>query len=168
MTYFFDEFEGLTGSHFYHYGSCRTRLWLFHNNIEVGKDNDHVKIGKHLDSTTHLRNRKSLIIQGLCQIDYVENEGNLEVHEIKKGREVSEAIEFQVLYYMHIIAKLTGRVPYGFVHFPEVNKVVQIDFDEQKLTFAKENVKEIITGGCPKPQRIPICKGCAYAEMCWT
>lgn len=167
MTYFFDGFD-ITGSHFYHYGSCKTRLWLFHNNVEVGKDNDHMAIGRHIDSTTFLRNRKSLVIQGLCQIDYIEERGEIQVHEIKKGHEVSNAIELQVQFYMYIISRLTGKVPKGYVHFPEVNRIKQVEFKIDDLLDAYKSIKEIISGSCPKPVRIPICHGCAYSEMCWS
>lgn len=167
MTFSSDEFFSLTGSHFYHYGSCKTRLWLYHNNIEVGKDNDHIKIGKHLDSTSHVRNRKSLTIQGICQIDYVDNSGIMEVHEIKKGRKISDAIELQVLFYMYVIEKLTGELPKGYVHFPEVNKISEVIFNEHRFMAAVEDIKKVLSGSCPKPKKIPICSGCAYAEMCW-
>ncbi|MHB8396490.1 MAG: CRISPR-associated protein Cas4 [Thermoplasmataceae archaeon] len=167
MISFYDYSEGITGSHFYHYGSCRTRLWLFHRHIEVGKDNDHIRIGKHIDETTHLRNRKSLTIQGLCQIDYIENGEHVEVHEIKKGNGISEAIELQVMFYMLVMRDITGEIPRGYVHFPEVKKVIRLELDAGRVEQAIGEIRRIVEGECPTPKRIPICRGCAYEEMCW-
>lgn len=167
MISFYNDHDPITGSHFYHYGSCKTRLWLINRNIEVGKDNDHIRIGKHLDSTTHVRNKKSLTIQGLCQIDYLENRGKIEVHEIKKGDRLSEAIELQIMYYLQIMKELTGETPVGYVHLPEVKKVVEVKLSENIVEDTMHDIKKIIDGSCPIPRRIPICHGCAYEEMCW-
>lgn len=167
MISFYNDHETITGSHFYHYGSCKTRLWLVYRNIEVGKDNDHMRIGKHLDTTTHVRNKKSLTIQGLCQIDYIENKGLIEVHEIKKGERISDAIELQVMFYLSVVKELTGITPIGYVHFPEVKKVVEVKLSDDKVENTMCKIRKIVNGDCPIPVRIPICRGCAYAEMCW-
>jgi len=167
MIYFYNDHDPITGSHFYHYGSCKTRLWLVYRNIEVGKDNDHIRIGKHLDSTTHVRNKKSLTIQGLCQIDYLENNGKIEVHEIKKGKQLSEAIELQIMFYLQVMKELTGETPVGYVHFPEVKKVFEVNLSKSIVEITMREIKRIISGSCPIPDRIPICRGCAYEEMCW-
>ena len=163
----YDYSERITGYHFYNYGSCKTRLWLFHRNIEVGKENDHIRIGKHIDETTHLRNKKSLTIQGLCQIDYIDNGQHVEIHEIKKGSKLSEAIELQVMFYMSVMKQITGEIPKGYVHFPEVKKVLSLELDSKRLEQVTKEIEQIVNGKCPDPRRIPICRGCSYEEMCW-
>ena len=164
---FSDNFEGIAGYHFFHYGSCHTRLWLFHRNVEVGLDNDHIKIGKQLDEETHVRNKKRLVIPGLCSIDYIEKGDHLEVHEIKKGENVSDAHRYQVLYYLEVVSEITGRDCVGFIHYPQVKKVVEVQRNPELVKTIYREILSIISGPCPPPKRIPICKGCSYAEMCW-
>ncbi len=166
-TLFSENFEGIAGYHFFHYGSCKTRLWLFHRNVEVGMDNDHIRIGKHLDEITHARNKKRLTIPGLCSLDYIEKGDSLEVHEIKKGERVSDAHRYQILFYLEVVYSITGLETKGFLHYPQVKNVVEINRDAELVGKIFDEVSSIISGRCPPPERIPICKGCSYAEMCW-
>ena len=166
-TLFSDNFEGIAGYHFFHYGSCPTRLWLFHRNVEVGLDNNHIQIGRQLDEETHLRNKKRLMIPGLCSIDYIEKKDYLEIHEIKKGKKEADAHRYQVLYYLEVVSQITGMNCVGFIHYPVVKKVMEVQRDLELVKVIYREIWEIISGTCPPPKRIPICKGCSYAEMCW-
>lgn len=166
-TLFSDNYEGIAGYHFFHYGSCPTRLWLFHRNVEVGLDNDHIRIGKHLDEITHIRNKKRLVIPGLCSIDYLEKGDSLEIHEIKKGDKISDAHKYQVLYYLEVVSDITGMKIKGFIHYPTVKKVVEVERNTELIEKTYHEIYSLISGPCPSPERIPICRGCSYAEMCW-
>ncbi len=131
-------------------------------------DNDHIRIGKHLDETVLKRNRKRLTIAGLCALDYILEGERFEVHEIKKGEEHELAHLYQVLFYLEVLSELTGREDVmGFIHYPEVRRIVTVTRDPPKVERLYATIVEIVNGRCPGPQRIPICNGCSYEEMCW-
>lgn len=158
------------GSDIFNYYSCKTRFWLARKNISGDYSNsDHIQIGKLLDSETFKRNKKSVIIDGQCQIDFVQQGDSLEVHEIKKGRYASKPQIMQVKYYMHILNALTGEKIRGFIHLPQVRKKIAVDPDDDgELSYALNDMENISNGPCPKPEAIPIFKGCSFREICWS
>ena len=167
-TSFYDKYR-IKGFDFFNYGTCQTRFWLQHKNIFGNfEENEHVKIGKVLDSHSFLRNKRELIIDGLCQIDFISLKQNLEIHEIKKGKSISEPQILQVQYYMKILKELTEEVVIGYIHLIQIKKKVKIEYDEAKINNTLTVMKTILDNPCPKPVKIPICKGCSYAELCWS
>ena len=163
----FSEQRGITGNHFYDYGSCYTRLWLANKRIIAGIDNVHIQIGKYIDEITKPASRKTLTIQGLCAIDYVEENKVIEVHEIKKGRNPTGAHILQLLFYLEVMQELTGNESVGILHLPQSKKVIRVERDREKVTRVYEDIIRILSKPCPKPEEKPICSGCRYSEMCW-
>jgi CRISPR/Cas system-associated exonuclease Cas4 (RecB family) len=157
----------VTGNHFFDFASCSTRLWLSNKRIDVGLDNEHIKIGKYIDDKTKPRLRKRLTIQGLCSIDYIENNDKIEVHEIKKGKNPSGPHYLQLLFYLQVIYELTGKEPDGFLHLPQVRRIIKVPRNENKIYTAYSTILEILSKECPKPLMKPICSGCRFMEMCW-
>ncbi len=166
-TRFSEGIDRIGGYHFFHYGSCKTRLWLYHRNVEVGMDNDHIRMGKYLDETTLSRGKKNLTISGLCAIDYILEGDRLEVHEIKKGRVAAESHRLQVLFYLELVYELLDMEPIGYIHYPEIRQVIAVERDPQQVDMAFNQIVQIVNNECPKPVSIPICRGCSYQEMCW-
>lgn len=164
----FSDQRGITGEHFFNYGSCYTRLWLSDRRIIAGVHNEHIEIGKFLDENSKSRLRKSLVIQGLCAIDYIEKDNTIEVHEIKKGKNPSLAHKLQLMYYMEIVFELSGYEPAGFLHFPQVRRVKKVERDTELVNRVYFEIKKILGGECPKPEIKPICVGCRFSEMCWS
>ncbi len=168
ITSFYDKYK-MKGFDFFNFATCPTRFWLQHKNIEGNFDeNEHVKIGKFIDNNSFLRNKKELIIDGLCQIDFISNKNGLEIHEIKKGNKISEPQILQVQYYMKILKEITCENVNAYIHLVQARKKIKIVYDEEKINNALNRMDKLIDGECPKPKRIPICKGCSYAELCWS
>lgn len=161
------EQRGVTGNHFFDFASCKTRLWLSNKRIDVGLDNAHIQIGKYIDEKTKPRLRKRLTIQGLCSIDYIEENNTLEVHEIKKGKTPSKPHYMQLLFYLQIIFEITGTEPVGVLHLPQVKKVVRLSRNEKAVYKAFSDINDVLWGECPKPEWKPICSGCRFMELCW-
>lgn len=164
----FSEQRGITGNHFFDYGSCHTRLWIANKRITAGVDNEHVQIGKFIDDISKPRLRKNLTIQGLCSIDYIEENETVEVHEIKKGKSPSEAHALQLLFYLEIMYELTESEPIGILHLPQSKKVKKIERDRDKVIAVYSDIRKIISDECIKPTFKPICTGCRFSEMCWS
>lgn len=161
------EQRGITGNHFFNYGSCFTRLWIANKRITAGIENVHMQIGKYIDEMSKPALRKSLTIQGLCSIDYVEENQTVEVHEIKKGHNPTDAHRLQLLFYLEIMHELTGTEPIGILHLPQSKKVIRIKRETEKIMKVYTEIQHIISSSCPKPEEKPICSGCSYSEMCW-
>ena len=168
ITSFYDKYR-MRGFDFFNYVTCPTRFWLQHKNIAGNFDeNENVKIGKIIDSSSFLRNKKELIIDGLCQIDFISNKDGLEIHEIKKGNKISEPQVLQVQYYMKILKEITNENVSAYIHLVQIRKKVKISYDEEKINKTLSQMIRLIDDECPKPKRIPVCKGCSYAELCWS
>lgn len=118
----FSEQRGITGNHFFDYASCITRLWIADRGLFAGTENEHINIGKFIDETSKPRLRKSLIIQGLCSIDYIEENDIVEVHEIKKGK-IHHSRTFCNCYF---IWKL-------YMNLPELNPSAYFIFHNQRM-----------------------------------
>ena len=167
-TSFYDKYK-IKGFDFFNFATCKTRFWLQHKNIAGNfSDNEHVQIGKILDSYSFQRNKRELIIDGLCQIDFISQHDKLEIHEIKKGKEISGPQILQVQYYMKILKELTEVDVLAYVHLVQVKKKIQVEYDEDNVNKSLEEMINLLDQKCPEPKRIPICKGCSYAEMCWS
>ena len=130
--------------------------------------NEHLRIGEFIDHKSFPRERRELIIENVCAIDFIKEDGVFEVHEIKKGKGENKAQEMQVLYYMYVMQKVLGGEVKGFIHYPQVRKVKEVHPDYEKIETSIGRIRSIIQGECPKPVRIPICRGCSYAEVCWS
>ncbi len=163
----FSEQRGITGNHFFDYGSCLTRLWIANKRIVAGTENVHIAVGRYIDETTKPALRKSLTIQGLCSIDYVEEDERIEIHEIKKGHNTSRAHKLQLLFYLEVVQELTGIDPIGLLHLPQSRKVIKIERDKNTVEKAYEDIIQVLAGPCPKPSQKPICHGCRFSELCW-
>ncbi len=163
----FSEQRGITGNHFFDYASCITRLWIADRGLFAGTENEHINIGKFIDETSKPRLRKSLIIQGLCSIDYIEENDIVEVHEIKKGKNPSFPHILQLLFYLEIIYEFTGVEPIGILHLPQSKNVKRISRDREKIVATYYDILKIVNGECPEPKMKPICSGCRFSEMCW-
>ncbi|MCE8428412.1 MAG: CRISPR-associated protein Cas4 [Candidatus Methanoperedens sp.] len=158
----------LGGLFFYDLYSCPTRLWLSHKNIDAGKDNEHILLGKHIDETTFKQERKEMTFHGYAAIDFIKTPNGMEIHEVKKGKgEHPEPHIAQVRYYIELFYEMTGKEATGVIHYPVVRKTLEVKRDQESVMADIEKIKNILGESCPKLSRIPICRGCRYEEMCW-
>ncbi len=162
------DLEGIKGEYFYHLFSCSTRLWLYHRNVSGSPSNEHVLIGKYVDGYSFPREREKLVIEGICSIDFIRNEQGVQVHEVKKGRGGDIAQEMQVQYYMYVLGRVFSKEVSGFLHYPMKKEVREVKLDKEKVLNSIVEIRRITSSSCPPPQRKPICRGCSYAEVCWS
>ncbi|MEM3448397.1 MAG: CRISPR-associated protein Cas4 [Nitrososphaerota archaeon] len=162
------DIEGIKGEYFYHFYSCHTRLWLYHRNVSGSISNEHVMIGKYVDEESFEREGGKLVIDGVCSVDFIKEKNRIEVHEIKKGNGNDVAQEMQVEYYMYVLKRLFRKDVAGFLHYPLKKKVKEVILDDKKVIDSISEIKLIISSTCPPPVRKPICRGCSYAEVCWS
>jgi CRISPR-associated exonuclease Cas4 len=137
----------------------------------VGQEN--VALGTLLhDQSYRDKHKKDLLIDDLLRLDFTEAGA---VHEIKKskgGAKTERATRFQLLYYLYYLKHEKGVQTTGMIDYPKERRRETIT-----LTPDLENeVREIIAGvqatrALPTPpflpDPLPVCKKCAYQELCW-
>lgn len=158
----------ITGVKVNYYHICKTKLWLFSHNINLEKENDSVAIGKMLHEDRYKKNYKNITIDGIS-IDFMKAGTILEIHEIKKSKKMDEADKAQLSFYLYYLKK-KGFEATGVLNYPLLNKVERIELspeDEIDIERDIEDIRKIVLGSIPSPQRKKICLKCAYQEFCF-
>lgn len=158
----------ITGVKVNYYHVCRTKLWLFSHNINLEKENDSVAIGKMLHEDRYKKNLKNITIDGIS-IDFVKAGKKLEIHEVKKSKKMDIADKAQLLFYLYYLKK-RGFDATGILNYPLLNKTEKIELNpEEEINTERdiEDIKRIVLGSIPSPERKKICLKCAYQEFCF-
>lgn len=158
----------ITGVKVNYYHICKTKLWLFSHNINLEKENDSVAIGKMLHEDRYKKNYKNITIDGIS-IDFVKAGKILEIHEIKKSKRMDAADKAQLSFYLYYLKK-KGFEATGVLNYPLLNKVERIELspeDEIDIERDIEDIRKIVLGSIPSPERKKICLKCAYQEFCF-
>jgi len=158
----------ITGVKVNYYHVCKTKLWLFSHNINLEKENDSVAIGKMLHEDRYKKNLKNVTIDGIS-IDFVKAGKKLEIHEVKKSKKMDAADRAQLLFYLYYLKK-KGFEATGILNYPLLNKTEKIELsteDEISTERDIEDIKRIVFGSIPFPERKKICLKCAYQEFCF-
>jgi CRISPR-associated exonuclease Cas4 len=94
------------------------------------------------------------------------------VHEIKKSRGGQRATLFQLLYYLYYLKHEKGIETTGVIDYPKERKRQEVTLTEE----LEAEVERILQGiqvvrQMPSPPNVPapmpICKKCAYQDLCW-
>lgn len=158
----------ITGVKVNYYHVCKTKLWLFSHNINLEKENDSVAIGKMLHEDRYKKNYKNITIDGIS-IDFVKAGKILEIHEIKKSKRMDAADKAQLSFYLYYLKK-KGFEATGVLNYPLLNKVERIELSPEDEIYIErdiEDIRKIVLGSIPSPERKKICLKCAYQEFCF-
>lgn len=159
----------VTGVMVYYYFICKRKLWFFSNNLNMESTSELVGIGKLVDETSYVRQRKNILIDESINIDFLKDWKI--VHEVKKSRKMDEASKWQLKYYMWVLKKKGVEIEKGVLDYPLLRKREEIflsEDDEKKLEIIIEDIKEIISSRLPLDTlNKGVCKKCAYYEFCY-
>lgn len=158
----------ITGVKVNYYHICKTKLWLFSHNINLEKENDSVAIGKMLHEDRYKKNYKNITIDGIS-IDFMKAGTILEIHEIKKSKRMDAADKAQLSFYLYYLKK-KGFEATGVLNYPLLNKVERIELSPEDEIYIErdiEDIRKIVLGSIPSPERKKICLKCAYQEFCF-
>lgn len=159
----------VTGIMVYYYFVCQKKLWYFLHEIRLENDNENVKLGKILDETSYIRDNKHIMIDGIINIDFLR--GNKVIHEIKKSKSIEEAGIMQVKYYLYYLNKkglpdMTAKIDY-----PLLKQSISVELNEEDITELENIIYSIIEISnlecAPVVDTLPICKKCAYHDLCF-
>lgn len=159
----------MTGVMIYYYFICERKLWYFINEISMEQNNELVSIGKILDETTYIREKKNIMIDNTINVDFIKNGAIL--HEVKKTKSIEEAGIWQVKYYMYYLENRGVKNVQAKIDFPLLRETKEITLepnDRKVLENVIKNIEELARKEGP-PQRIEskICKKCAYYDLCY-
>lgn len=157
-----------TGVQINYYFICHRKLWLFSHNIGMEKESEEVALGKFLHEKSYGRKEKDIVMDRIA-IDFIERNGKIILHEVKKSKKMVKAHLYQLLYYIYYL-KRKGIDAEGIINYPLLRKVEKIELkDEKEIEKVLRKINEIISmEKPPKVERKPYCKRCAYYEFCWS
>lgn len=153
-----------------YYHICHTKLWLFSHNISLEKEHENVALGKILHEDRFKKENKEVTIDNTISVDFLKNGDSAEIHEVKKTKKMDESHRSQMLFYLYYF-KQKGVHADGVINYPLLYKkenVVLTESAEQNLEKEIEDIKKIVTGKMPPPERKKICSKCAYIEFCFS
>ncbi|BDI34140.1 CRISPR-associated protein Cas4 [Capsulimonas corticalis] len=165
----------LTGTEVHYYALCPRKLWWFSHGMEQehvtgGTGHENVEIGTQLHRDSYAgRGQREVMIDGLLRIDFTEDG---KIHEIKKSRGGERAAQMQVLYYLWYLKHEKGVVTTAVIDYPKERRRLDItltparESEVEEAIAAAQAVKEL-----PRPPHVPapmpLCKNCAYQDLCW-
>lgn len=161
--------DKITGVMVYYYFICKRKLWYFKNDVNMEHNSELVGIGKLIDENSYGREKKSILIDEMINIDFLKDWKI--IHEVKKSKKLDEAGKWQLKYYIWILRNKGVDIEKGIIDYPKLRKREEIyltHLEENELMGVLENIKEIINMNLPPPTiNKPFCKKCAYYELCY-
>jgi CRISPR-associated exonuclease Cas4 len=150
---------------------CSRQLWLESRKIAQDQENDALMIGRLIDRESYGRDKKSVPF-GPNRFDVLRKEGEtLVVGEVKKSSHSIEAARMQLCHYLYELTK-TGVDAKGVLLVPREKRREEVILTEEAIEKLEElyrYIREIC--GEPSPPSAQwgrFCRGCAYAEFCWS
>ncbi|HZO88721.1 MAG TPA: CRISPR-associated protein Cas4 [Chthonomonadaceae bacterium] len=163
------------GTEVHYYVLCPRKLWWFAHGMEqehvqgnVGQEN--VALGQLLHQESYpQQRRKDLLLDDLLRLDFTEDGA---VHEIKKSKGGQKATLYQLLYYLYYLKHEKGVETTGLIDYPKQRRRQEVALTpeyeaeiEHILTGVQQTREQPIPPRVPEP--MPLCKKCAYQELCW-
>ena len=150
---------------------CSRQLWLESRKISQDQGNDHLLIGRLIDGNSYSRDKKSVPF-GANRFDVMRTEGTtLVIGEIKKSSKSIEAARMQLCHYLYELS-LSGVDAKGVLMVPAEKRREEVILSQETINNLLElygYIREICgKENPPSPQWCRYCKGCAYAEFCWS
>lgn len=159
----------VTGTQVNYYFTCKRKLWLFFNYLEMEHTSDLVDMGRLIHESTYPRETKKEVTLDGIKIDFIDSLGV--IHEIKKTPKVEEAHIWQLKYYLYALKERGVEGIRGELNYPKLKRVKAIELEEgdkERIGEILEDIRRIVAEEKPpEPVKIPICKNCSYFELCW-
>lgn len=165
-------FMSLTATHINYFFICHRKLWLFAAGVTMEHTSDAVAEGKFIGETTYPQ-RPSTYTEveiGGSKIDFYDSKNKV-VHEIKKSDKAEEAHEWQVKYYIWLLAQAGIEGVTGRLEYPKLRQTKDVVLTPADAAYLQEVIKQIHTliedEHCPPVINSKICKRCSYYDFCY-
>lgn len=149
------------------YHVCHRELWLHANGIRMEHTSDTVNEGKMIGETTYPQRpeKYSEIEIGGSKIDFYDAKNKI-IHEIKKSNKAEKAHQWQVKYYIWLLAQNGIEGVTGILDYPKLRQTTEIvltTLDETYIRSAMTIISSLIESEtCPPVINAKICKSCSY------
>lgn len=149
---------------------CPRKLWLFAKGLRMEHASDRVLLGRllHEGAYPHLA-RREVMLDELVRVDVLEGEGR--VLEVKHSRRLAQAARLQVAYYLLYLRYLGAGELTGELRFPRERRREEVRLTaelEAQVAEALHGVAQVeALSAPPRVEFMPVCRSCAYAELCW-
>lgn len=165
----------ISGTDVHYYVLCPRKLWWFAHGMEqehvtggIGQEN--VALGALLHQESYPdKARKDILVDGLIRLDFTDDG---KVHEIKKSKGGEKATRFQLLYYLYYLKHEKGIETEGVIDYPQQKRRQAVALTPE-LEAELEGILTRIEAVCERAtppvvaSPMPLCKQCAYQELCW-
>ena len=162
----------ITGTQTAYYFTCKRKLWLFANGINMEHTSDIVSDGKlvHENSYTDRAEKYTEISIGGIKVDFFDTKNKI-IHETKRSNSIEAAHEWQLKYYIYVFKQNGIDGVTGILEYPRLrirNEVLMTDADEIYIKNILPDIQGIIEQeNCPTVAKMKICKSCSYNDLCW-
>ncbi|MEA4884834.1 MAG: CRISPR-associated protein Cas4 [Clostridia bacterium] len=161
----------VTGTLVWYYYICQRQVWLMAHQVNPDEDNPSIDLGRFLHEHVYEREKKEISLPGMRLDVLSEKDGRLVVGEIKKSMRGEKSARMQLLFYLDELDR-AGVSAVGELRFPEQRKRERVTLDEAshtELDRARRDIFRIMyLSEPPAPEKIRYCRGCGYAELCWS
>jgi CRISPR-associated exonuclease Cas4 len=166
------EFEALrtNGIKVNYWVVCQRKVWLYAKGLRMEPLSDRVALGRILHERAYPNlTRRELLIDNLIKLDLVEHESK--VLEVKYSRKLVDAARLQVAYYLLYLRWIGAGELVGELRFPKERRKEEVRLTpelEEQVMDALRGIQRIEQMPSP-PQAdfMPICRVCAYCDLCW-
>ncbi|HEX28714.1 TPA: CRISPR-associated protein Cas4 [Candidatus Poribacteria bacterium] len=148
---------------------CPRKLWLYTHDLRMEKLSDKVSLGAFIHESSYPKlTRRELLIDNLIKVDLLESG---KITEVKSSRKLERASKMQILYYLYYLKQKGIQGLSGEIRFPKERRKIEVQLDEEsereieRILHEVHRVKSLPTP--PEAEWSPICRPCAYAELCW-
>lgn len=162
----------IIGTHIAYLQTCKRKLWLFANGIQMEHTSDIVAEGKLIGETSYqdrAAKYTELEIEGI-KIDYYDAKNRI-IHEVKKSNKTEYAHIAQVKYYLYILRKNGIEDPQAILEYPKLRIRESVLWEASDENMIHEWIQEITTlislPSCPPLEKKTICKSCSYFDFCY-
>jgi CRISPR-associated exonuclease Cas4 len=149
---------------------CQRKVWLYAKGLRMEPLSDRVALGRLLHERAYPDlPRRELLIDDLIKVDLLEHESK--VLEVKHSRKLIDAARLQVAYYLFYLRWLGAGDLVGELRFPKERRKEEVRLTPELETQVVEALRDIQRiEQLPSPPQVdfmPICRVCAYCELCW-
>lgn len=160
----------LGGTLVWYYYVCPREVWFMAHRILPQEDNDFLALGRLLHEESYRRERHEVLIDNTIRIDLRLADGV--VAEVKKSSKSLEAARMQLAYYLYYLKHEKGVERRGLLLIPSERRRIVVELTPELEAELREVIVRIRRlAARPKPpplKRLPVCRTCAYAPICWS
>lgn len=163
------------------YHVCKREMWLHANGIRMEHTSDVVAEGKLIGDTTYPQRAEkyneielSAMVGNSQQlsgkVDFYDARNKV-IHETKKSDSAEQAHEWQVKFYLWLLALNGVKGATGILEYPKLRHTSHVDLSGEDSVYLQQTVKKIVTivedEFCPLRINSKICKSCSYYDFCY-